>query len=137
MDYKLFDDYITLQALLKELGIIQSGGAIKGYLAETTVLFNDEEEKRRGKKIRIGDVVSIPQEKIIITLVLPTATEMAEHSEELAEKERVATIVKKLNQENKKSQMQNKGKQKNNNNIKTGKNSIKSDKRKPVRFPGT
>ena len=37
MEYKLFDDYITLQALLKELGIIQSGGAIKGYLAETTV----------------------------------------------------------------------------------------------------
>lgn len=30
MEYKLFDDYITLQALLKELGIIQSGGAIKG-----------------------------------------------------------------------------------------------------------
>ena len=30
MEYKLFDDYITLQSLLKELGIIQSGGAIKG-----------------------------------------------------------------------------------------------------------
>ena len=28
MEYKLFDDYITLQALLKELGIIQSG---RGY----------------------------------------------------------------------------------------------------------
>ena len=55
MEYKLFDDYITLQALLKELGIIQSGGAIKGYLAETTVLFNGQDEKRRGKKIRIGD----------------------------------------------------------------------------------
>lgn len=51
MEYKLFDDYITLQALLKELGIIQSGGAIKAYLAETTVLFNGEDEKRRGKKI--------------------------------------------------------------------------------------
>ena len=51
MEYKLFDDYITLQALLKELGIIQSGGAIKGYLAETTVLFNGQDEKRRGKKI--------------------------------------------------------------------------------------
>ena len=29
MDYKLFDEYITLQALLKEVGVIQSGGAIK------------------------------------------------------------------------------------------------------------
>lgn len=49
MIYKLFTEFITLQALLKELGIIQSGGAIKGLLAETTVLFNGEDEKRRGK----------------------------------------------------------------------------------------
>ena len=33
MKYKLFDEYITLQALLKEVGIIQSGGAIKAFLA--------------------------------------------------------------------------------------------------------
>ena len=50
MDYKLFDDYITLQALLKEVGIIQSGGAIKAFLAENQVYFNDELENRRGKK---------------------------------------------------------------------------------------
>lgn len=50
MIYKLFTEFITLQALLKELGIIQSGGAIKRFLAETTVLFNGEDEKRRGKK---------------------------------------------------------------------------------------
>ena len=40
MKYTLFDGFITLQALLKELGIIKSGGAVKGYLAETAVLFN-------------------------------------------------------------------------------------------------
>ena len=34
MEYKLFEEFITLQALLKELGIIQSGGAIKSFLAE-------------------------------------------------------------------------------------------------------
>lgn len=49
MEYKLFDDYITLQALFKELSIIHSGGAIKGFLANNTVLFNGEDEKRRGK----------------------------------------------------------------------------------------
>lgn len=49
MEYKLFDGYITLQALLKELSIIHSGGAIKGFLANNVVLFNGEEEKRRGK----------------------------------------------------------------------------------------
>lgn len=49
MEYKLFDDYITLQALLKETGIIQSGGAIKTFLSEYPVLFNGEPENRRGK----------------------------------------------------------------------------------------
>ena len=116
MEYKLFDDYITLQALLKELGIIQSGGAIKGYLAETTVLFNGQDEKRRGKKIRIGDT---------ITIVEPTSAEKQEHLEAIAEKERVAAIVKELNQKNKKVKKQNQGKTK------------QTNERKPVRFPGT
>ena len=31
MEYKLFEEFITLQALLKDLGIIQSGGAIKSF----------------------------------------------------------------------------------------------------------
>ena len=32
MHYTLFDDYITLQSLLKDLRIIQSGGAVKSFL---------------------------------------------------------------------------------------------------------
>lgn len=102
MDYKLFDDYITLQSLLKELGIIQSGGAIKGFLAETTVLFNGEDEKRRGKKLRLGDIVSIPSQEVTITLVKPSEAEKKEHQEALAEKQRVAAIVKEMNQKVKK-----------------------------------
>lgn len=47
MNYKLFDDFITLQAILKELGIIQSGGAIKAFLQEKksmlTMNWNNEE----------------------------------------------------------------------------------------------
>ena len=54
MDYKLFDEYITLQALLKEVGVIQSGGAIKSFLVENKVYFNGELETRRGKKLRTG-----------------------------------------------------------------------------------
>ncbi|VHD37535.1 putative cytoplasmic protein [Streptococcus pyogenes] len=50
MIYKLFTEFITLQALLKELGIIQSGGAIKGFLAETTVLFNVKMRNVEAKK---------------------------------------------------------------------------------------
>jgi YaaA_near_RecF: S4 domain protein YaaA len=111
MEYKLFDDYITLQSLLKELGIIQSGGAIKGYLAETTVLFNGKDEKRRGKKIRLGDVVSIPEDGITIDIITPTDEEKKERLETLAEKARVAAIVKELNAKNKK--IRNKIKRKN------------------------
>ncbi|MBE6163402.1 MAG: S4 domain-containing protein YaaA [Streptococcus equinus] len=127
MEYKLFDDYITLQALLKELGIIQSGGAIKGYLAETTVLFNGEDEKRRGKKIRIGDVVAIPENNITINIIEPTAKEKEEHLEAVAEKTRVAAIVKELNAKNKKAKKQNQPK----------KQSKQTKERKPIRFPGT
>lgn len=127
MEYKLFDDYITLQALLKELGIIQSGGAIKGYLAETTVLFNGEDEKRRGKKIRIGDVVAIPEDNITINIIEPTAKEKEEHLEAVAEKTRVAAIVKELNAKNKKAKKQNQPK----------KQAKQTKERKPIRFPGT
>lgn len=131
MEYKLFDEYITLQALLKELGIIQSGGAIKGFLAETTILFNGEDEKRRGKKIRLGDRLTIPSENIEIKIIEPTATEIAEHDEDLAEKKRVAALVKQMNRANKKIKKQT-GKKVNNSNSKSSQNS-----RKPVRFPGT
>ena len=127
MEYKLFDDYITLQALLKELGIIQSGGAMKAYLAETTVLFNGEDEKRRGKKIRLGDVVSIPEDGITIDIIAPTDEEKKEHLEALAEKARVAAIVKELNAKNKKDKKQNQAK----------KQTKPTKERKPVRFPGT
>lgn len=102
MEYKLFDEYITLQALLKELSIIHSGGAIKGFLAKNTVLFNGEDEKRRGKKLRYGDVITIPSEELEITIVAPTTNEIEEHQKAVAEKARVAAIVKKMNQDNKK-----------------------------------
>ena len=103
MEYKLFDEYITLQALLKELSIIHS----------------------RGKKLRYGDVITIPSEEIEITIVAPTTNEIEEHQKEVAEKARVAAIVKKMNQDNKKKQKAHPSKESN------------KTKRKPVRFPGT
>ncbi|WP_449460328.1 S4 domain-containing protein YaaA [Streptococcus suis] len=126
MEFKLFDDYITLQALLKTTGILHSGGAIKGFLEENTILFNGEDEKRRGKKIRVGDVITLPDHNTSITIVAPSAGEIKQHQEDQAEKERVAAIVKKLNQENKKNKKQ----------VKTPKKATKNTERKPVRFPG-
>ena len=129
MEFKLFDDYITLQALLKEQGIIQSGGAIKSFLLETTVLFNGEVETRRGKKIRIGDVITLPEHNIDIRIMEPTESEKLEHSEKLAEKERIDKIVKQMNHENKKKQKAKRPK------IPLSKQKNKT-KCKPVRFPG-
>ncbi|AGK72195.1 hypothetical protein I872_10605 [Streptococcus cristatus AS 1.3089] len=62
MEYKLFDEYITLQALLKEVGIIQSGGAIKSFLADNQVFFNGELENRRGKNLEL-EMSSLSQTK--------------------------------------------------------------------------
>ena len=79
MEYKLFEEFITLQALLKELGIIQSGGAIKSFLMDHQVYFNGELESRRGKKIRVGDTIDIPDLKIDITLTQPSLKEQEEY----------------------------------------------------------
>lgn len=125
MDYKLFDDYITLQALLKETGIIQSGGAIKSYLADNTVLFNGQDEKRRGKKLRLGDKVELLRQGITITLIQPNEEEFKQHQLDLEEKNRVAELVKKMNKNNKKQV------KKANTTSKTAKQT-----KKPVRFPG-
>lgn len=97
MEYKLFEEFITLQALLKELGIIHSGGAIKSFLAEHLVYFNGELENRRRKKVRIGDSIDIPDMKIQIILTQPSLEEQEEYLQEKLEKEHVAKLVKEMN----------------------------------------
>ena len=121
MEYKLFEEFITLQALLKELGIIQSGGAIKSFLMEYQVYFNGELESRRGKKIRIGDTIDIPDLKIDITLTKPSLKEQEEYQADKIEKERIAKLVKEMNKGVKKE------KQKTSSSPKT---------KQPPRFPG-
>ena len=97
MEYKLFEEFITLQALLKELGIIHSGGAIKSFLIDHQVYFNGELESRRGKKLRIGDTIDIPDLKIDITLTQPSLKEQEEYQADKIEKERIAKLVKEMN----------------------------------------
>ena len=131
MEYKLFDDDITLQALLKETGIIQSGGAIKSFLSEYPVLFNGEPENRRGKKLRVNDIVSLPEQGIEINLTAPSQEEILQHQKEIAEKKRVAELVKAMNKDLKKSQTSKKEKRKN-----TGLPKKQKTTKSPVRFPG-
>ncbi len=53
-------DYITLGQLLKFANVVIEGGDAKAYLASTKILVNGEDENRRGKKLRDGDVVELP-----------------------------------------------------------------------------
>ena len=123
MNYKLFDEFITLQALFKELGIIQSGGAIKAFLLENQVEVNGEVETRRGRKLRVGDEIKVIGTEDVITILQPSPEEIKEHQADKLEKERVAQLVKKLNKEQKQK--------------KDTKPKKEENKRKPVRFPGT
>lgn len=53
---------ITLGQLLKEEGIIGTGGQAKWYLREHTVLVNEEPDDRRGRKLYANDVIEVPDE---------------------------------------------------------------------------
>ncbi|MBO4107106.1 S4 domain-containing protein YaaA [Streptococcus suis] len=136
MEYKLFDDYITLQSLLKTTGLLHSGGAIKSFLAENKVLVNGQEENRRGKKLRVGNHVELPEQAKTITIVSPSPEEIQEHENDLAEKTRVAAIVKEMNKQNKLQKQAKTGKRQVRAPKQT-KNTSKQTDRRPVRFPGT
>ncbi len=58
--FQIDSDFITLGQLLKEEGIIPTGGARKWFsLREHQVKINGELDNRRGKKIRPNDEVEI------------------------------------------------------------------------------
>ncbi|CAM3198726.1 S4 domain-containing protein YaaA [Filibacter tadaridae] len=54
-------EFVTLGQLLKMTNAISSGGMAKWFLEEYTVYVNGEEERRRGKKLRHGDIVNVPE----------------------------------------------------------------------------
>ena len=63
---KIDRPFITLGQLLKEEGIIPTGGAAKWFLKEHDVRINDELENRRGRKLDPEDVVIIPEHEPIM-----------------------------------------------------------------------
>ena len=56
-------EYIQLQQLLKMENYISSGGQAKYFLLENKVFVNGEEENRRGRKLRVGDIILIDKEE--------------------------------------------------------------------------
>jgi ribosome-associated protein len=55
---------IKLGQLLKLAGLIGSGSDAKDFLAEEAVLVNGEPEVRRGRQLRVGDVVRAGGEEL-------------------------------------------------------------------------
>jgi ribosome-associated protein YbcJ (S4-like RNA binding protein) len=53
-------EYITLGQLLKLIGLAGTGGAARILLSEGETLVNGEVEERRGRKLRPGDSVALP-----------------------------------------------------------------------------
>ena len=59
-------EYMTLQALLQVSDVISTGGMAKVYLMENVVKVNGEEENRRGRKLYLGDVISLANATFVI-----------------------------------------------------------------------
>ncbi|RSK25437.1 S4 domain-containing protein YaaA [Bacillus sp. HMF5848] len=53
-------DIITLGQFLKLAEVIQTGGMVKWFLSEYEVFVNGELDDRRGRKLKKGDIVAIP-----------------------------------------------------------------------------
>lgn len=56
---RIKDEYITLGQLLKVTDCVSTGGQVKPFLQENTVLVNGQPENRRGRKLYSGDRVEV------------------------------------------------------------------------------
>lgn len=59
-ELSISSEFITLGQLLKMTDAIDSGGMAKWFLHEHDVFVNGEVDRRRGRKIKGGDLVNIP-----------------------------------------------------------------------------
>ena len=65
--FKINGEYIELLALLKALGIAQTGGHAKMIVDSSEVIRNGEIELRRRAKCVKGDIIQIDQQRIQLT----------------------------------------------------------------------
>ena len=58
--------FIELNKLLKILGWVESGGQANMFITEGDVYVNDEQEFRKRRKLKKGDVVSFNGQRVTI-----------------------------------------------------------------------
>jgi ribosome-associated protein len=66
-DVPIRGEMIRLGQLLKLAGVIASGAEVKAFLASETVWVNGEHEVRRGRQLRVGDVVRVGEHELRLT----------------------------------------------------------------------
>jgi ribosome-associated protein len=72
-DVEIRGSMIRLGQLLKLVGIIDSGAEVKAFLSTGGVRVNGEEEDRRGRQLRPGDVIQIGEREIRLVSAGPGA----------------------------------------------------------------
>ena len=68
IDFELRGDHITLDALLKATGLADSGGHAKALVAAGKVQVDGQQELRKTRKLRAGQVVQFGHTRIRITV---------------------------------------------------------------------
>ena len=64
---KISTEYIKLDQFLKFTGVVSNGGEAKFLIADGLATVNGEIELRRGRKLRINDVVEFGDNKFVVT----------------------------------------------------------------------
>lgn len=67
MQVSIYTDFIKLDQFLKFAGAAQTGGHAKELVQQGAVTVNAQVCTMRGKKIRVGDVVELNQERYEVT----------------------------------------------------------------------
>jgi ribosome-associated protein len=63
-DIEIRGEMIRLGQLLKLADVVDGGGEVKDFLAEVDVFVNGEREDRRGRQLRLGDVIVAGDEEL-------------------------------------------------------------------------
>lgn len=69
--FALEAEYIRLDDLLKLTGCVQTGGQAKVLIQGGAVYLDGEVCTMRGKKLRGGETVSVPEDDMVITVDRP------------------------------------------------------------------
>lgn len=63
-DISIGGEAIRLGQFLKFAGLLDSGGNVKEVIAEGRVSVNGEVDRRRGRQLQVGDVVSFDRHRV-------------------------------------------------------------------------